>query len=248
VSDQATGIGDEVAWHDAECGSYTADLPAWERLAAAAQGRVLELGAGSGRVALRLAGRGHVVVAVDRDPRLLAALESRAAERGLDIDGVVGDVRDLGDLGTFGLVIAPMQLLHLLEGPASRAGLLRWVRGSLEPGGSFSAALLDDRTPLAPGFPEQVPDVRERDGWVHSSLPLELALGDGGIEIHRLRQLVSPAGELSEERNVIRLEDLSPAALEAEGRAAGLRPQGRIELPPTDDHVGSLVVTMERAR
>lgn len=248
MSDLATGIGDEVAWHDAECGSYTADLPVWERLAAATPGRILELGVGSGRVSLQLAARGHAVVAVDQDPRLIAALKGRAAERGLDVGAIVGDVRELGDLGRFGLVIAPMQLLHLLEGPAGRARLLRWVSASLDPEGHFGAALLDDRAPLAPGFPEQVPDVREVDGWVHSSLPLELALGDGGIEVHRLRQLVSPDGELSEERNVIRLEDLTPAALEAEGRAAGLRPEGRIELPPTDDHVGSRVVTMERER
>jgi SAM-dependent methyltransferase len=248
VSDPGAGIGDEVAWHDAECGSYRADLPVWERLAAACPGRVLELGAGSGRVALELAARGHAVVAVERDARLIAALEGRAAERGLGIEAIVADAVELGDLGSFGLVIAPMQLVHLLEGPAPRARLLRWVVGALEAEGRFAAALLDDRGPLAPGFPEPVPDVREVEGWVHSSLPLELAALDGAIEVHRLRQLVSPAGRLTEERNVVRLELLSPTDFEAEGCAAGLRARERIDLPATDDHVGSVVVTMEPCR
>lgn len=248
MSDPALGIGDVVAWHDAECGAYVADLPIWERLATESGGRVLELGAGSGRVALHLAARGHAVMAVDEDPRLLGALEARAAERGLGIDVVAVDARELGDLGTFGLVIAPMQFLHLLGGPAGRAQVLGWVSGSLEPNGRFAAALLDDRTPLAPGFPEPVPDVREVDGWIHSSVPLEVTHGKGGIEVHRLRQLVSPSGKLTEERNVVLLEDLPPAVLEAEGHTAGLQPGERIELPPTDDHVGSRVVTMECAR
>ena len=53
-------------WHDIECGAYTADLPLWEELAAG--GTVLDVGAGTGRVALRLARAGCAVTALDRDP------------------------------------------------------------------------------------------------------------------------------------------------------------------------------------
>jgi SAM-dependent methyltransferase len=62
-----------VIWHDVECGSYTADLPVWRDLAERAGGPVLELGAGTGRVALDLAGHGHQVTALDADAELLAA-------------------------------------------------------------------------------------------------------------------------------------------------------------------------------
>ena len=54
----------EVVWHELECGSYRADLPLWRELAdqmASSEGsaRVLDVGAGTGRVALELARAGH---------------------------------------------------------------------------------------------------------------------------------------------------------------------------------------------
>ena len=55
-----------VAWHDTECGSYDADLPLWRELAGA--GPVLDVGAGTGRVALDLAARGASVTALDVEP------------------------------------------------------------------------------------------------------------------------------------------------------------------------------------
>ena len=49
--------------------------------------RVLDVGAGTGRVALELARAGHRVTAVDLDDRLLGALRERSAEAGID-DGM----------------------------------------------------------------------------------------------------------------------------------------------------------------
>ena len=48
-----------VAWHEVENGSYDADLFLWRQLADTANGPVLDLGAGTGRVAADLAARGH---------------------------------------------------------------------------------------------------------------------------------------------------------------------------------------------
>ena len=111
-----------VIWHDAECGGYAADLSTWERLAAEHPGPLLDLGAGSGRVALHLAARGREIVAVDSDQELLAELEARAAGSGLRVETRCVDVREL-DLGArrFELAIAPMQLAHLLGGAEGRA-------------------------------------------------------------------------------------------------------------------------------
>ena len=57
-----------------ECGRYVADLALWQELAARERGPVLDVGAGTGRVALDLARAGHAVTALDREPELLAAL------------------------------------------------------------------------------------------------------------------------------------------------------------------------------
>jgi len=53
-----------VIWHDVECGGYEGDLALWRELAAAG-GPILDLGCGTGRVALDLARRGHRVHGLD---------------------------------------------------------------------------------------------------------------------------------------------------------------------------------------
>jgi 2-polyprenyl-3-methyl-5-hydroxy-6-metoxy-1,4-benzoquinol methylase len=60
-------ISPSVMWHDVECGTYTADLPLWRRLARETGGRVLDIGAGTGRVALDLTRAGARVTALDLD-------------------------------------------------------------------------------------------------------------------------------------------------------------------------------------
>ena len=66
-------ISEAAAWQQVEFGSYAADLPLWVELAGQAEGPVLELGAGSGRVALHLAGHGHEVIALERQASDVAA-------------------------------------------------------------------------------------------------------------------------------------------------------------------------------
>jgi hypothetical protein len=46
------------------------------------------------------------------------------------------------------------------------------------------------------------------------------------------------------EPNVVRLDQLTAAELEHEGRSAGLRPLSRTLIEPTGDHVGSVVVRL----
>ena len=238
---------DAVIWHDVECGSYTADLPLWRELAENAGGPVLELGAGTGRVALDLAGHGHEVSALDADPELLAELARRAERSGVRVDCIEADVRRRGSYGSFALVLAPMQFLQVAGGVAARAQVLAAVAGSLSPGGRFAAAVaeLDDAVAPEDALPP-LPDVAEADGWVYSSLPLDVRPDPGGVAVERLRQRVSPAGELSEERHTQRLESLSPEELEREAGAAGLEPEAHHEIAPTPDHVGSVVVVCRR--
>jgi SAM-dependent methyltransferase len=232
-------------WHDVECGSYAADLPLWEELAERGDGPVLELGCGTGRVALHLARRGHEVVGLDADPELLTVLASRGGS--LPLETIAADARAFELENPASLVLAPTHLLQLLRGAAERAECLRCVAAALRPGGRLAAAIIESM-PEPDGAPPPIPDVREVDGWVYSSLAIEAAVGPGEIVVRRLRHLVAPDGSLSEEPNEVRIATFSAETLESEAAACGLVPAGRHEIPPTAMHEGSLVVLLERSR
>jgi SAM-dependent methyltransferase len=231
-------------WHDVECGSYAADLPLWGELAERCGGPVLELGCGTGRVVLHLARRGHEVIGLDVDPELLAALASRGAE--LPATTLEANARAFDLASPASLVLAPTHLLQLLADSAERAECLRCVAAALRPGGLLAAAIIE-AMPEPDGAPPPLPDVREVDGWVYSSLAVEAAIGPGEIVVRRLRQTVSPEGSLSEEPNEVRIATFTADALESEAAPHGLVPAGRHEIAATELHVGSLVVLLERA-
>jgi SAM-dependent methyltransferase len=242
-------------WHDVECGSYGADLPLWEELAERCGGPVLELGCGTGRVALHLARRGHRVVGLDRDPELLAVLRERASDlhpRGVGrgpealVESLLADARDFELESPASLVLAPTHLLQLLADSAERAESLRCIAAALRPGGILAAAIIEGM-PEPDGAPPPLPDVREVDGWVYSSLATEAAVGPGEIIVRRLRQTVSPQGSLSEEPNEVRIATFAAETLLAEAEPFDLLSAGRREIAPTDIHVGSLVVLLEKA-
>jgi SAM-dependent methyltransferase len=232
-----------VIWHDVECGSYTADLPLWEGLAGEAEGPILDLGCGTGRVALHLARRGHQVVGLDVELELVVALADRG--EGLPLQAVLGDARGFELDTDIALALGPMQLLQLLPSSADRLECLGCIAAHLLPGGRIAFAIVE-HLPLASEGPPPLPDVCEVDGWVYSSLPVDAVdIGDE-IVIRRLRQTVSPAGELSEEDNEIRIRTISAAELEAEAVSCGFVPLPRREIPATDLHVASTVVILER--
>jgi SAM-dependent methyltransferase len=254
---RATGVPTDVIWHDAECGSYDADLELWHQLAQPAPGPVLDLGCGTGRVALHLARREFNVVGVDAEAALIVELGARAT--GLPVRGVVGDAREL-NLGTeFSLALAPMQLVQLLADEAERIACLRGIAAHLLPGGIAALAIVEDveaedteaTFPLhgwgrRPSEPPPLPDTREVDGVIYSSLPLPTIVDGGKLLVRRLRQVVSLEGLLNEEESTIGLRVLSAEQLEREGAAAGLEPLPRLVVAPTPDHVGSTVVVLRK--
>jgi SAM-dependent methyltransferase len=238
-------IDEAVVWHDVECAAYGADLGIWRELSNEHDGELLDLGCGTGRIALDLAALGHDVTGLDSDPALVAALNSRARERGLRVRSAVADARSF-ELGRkFALAIAPMQVVQLLGGVSGRAAMLRCVREHLEPGGVFAAALADpfDDLPPEDSLPP-LPDVREEGGWVFSSTPVAMRPQAGGTAIDRLRQAVSPRGQLNESLATIVLDRLSPEQLEDEAHGP-FRALARRSVPETDGYVGSTVVVLE---
>jgi SAM-dependent methyltransferase len=240
-------VNDPVIWHDLECASYRADLPIWRELAARAGGAVLDLGAGTGRVTLDLAERGHALTAVDSDAELLDELAGRAEAGGLEVTRIRADARALPDTGRFALVIAPMQFLQIMGGPSERSRLLSGVAARLLPGGLFAAAVTDLDEAVAPeDAAPPLPDVTESGRWIFSSIPLDVRPQADGIVVEWLRQKVSPSGELTEQSHTQLLDELSPDELEREAGEHGLRPEARHELRPTRDYVGSTVVICRR--
>jgi SAM-dependent methyltransferase len=232
-----------VVWHDVECGSYREDLALWRELAGA--GPVLDVGAGTGRVALDLAARDVPVVALDAEADLLAALSARAGAAGLEVETVTADARAF-DLGRrFAAIIVPMQTLQLLGGPEGRAAFLRCAAAHLEPGGLVAAALADALESFdaeSDGLPE--PDRAEVAGVRYASRPLAVIDEGDRAAIHRLREIAAPDGGRRESHDVIRLDRVDAGELEDEALALGLTTEPARRIPATDVYVGSTVVVL----
>ena len=189
----------QAIWHDLECGSYTADLAFWRALAQRTGGPVLDVGAGTGRVALELGREGHDVTAVDLDDELLEALRERAGE--LQVTTLVADARAFWLGTTFPLIIVPMQTVQLLGGNAGRAAFLECATFHLESPGVLAVAIaheleLFDVSEGATAGP--LPDVLERDGVVYSSRPVAVRADADGFVLERRRETVTAAGELTD--------------------------------------------------
>jgi SAM-dependent methyltransferase len=236
-----------VIWHDLECGGYGADLPMWRALAASAGARILEIGAGSGRVAVDLAAAGHDVTALDLDRALLEALHVRAS--GMAVDVVCADARTFElDRRDFGLCLAPMQTVQLLGGEGGRVEFLRRARAHLRPGGLLACAIVTDFELFDCSLGENAPiaETVRIAGTDYVSRAIRISAREQSVVIERQRQVLRGGHEIpgAGERDAIALDLLSVEQLECEGAAAGLRPEtaGRIEA--TEDHLGSDVVML----
>ena len=233
-----------VVWHDLECGAYTADIALWRSLAEEHGDPVLDVGAGTGRIALDLARRGHRVTALDHDPMLVGELECRA--EGLDLAAVIADARDFELDERFSLVIVPMQTIQLLGGADERRRFLTCARRHLREGGVLAIAITEhlELFQATEDGPLPMPDIREIDGVVYASQPTAIREDHDGFVLERRRERIDPGGERTSEEDVIHLDRLSAGTLEQEARGAALRPAGRSSIPATADHVGSVVVML----
>jgi SAM-dependent methyltransferase len=254
----AGGTPEEVIWHDLECGSYRADLPLWRELADRHPGPILDVGAGTGRVALDLARAGRSVTALDLDPALLGALKQRAARA--EVQTVCADARSFElSRRDFGLCVVPMQTIQLLDGSARRVAFLRTARAHLRRGGLLACSILAALEPFdcADGDIGPTPETARVDGAVYLSRPTRVGVLGRSVLIERERRILTAgegaggggprehrSGEGAAERDVIELDRVSASELEREAIESGLRPEPAREVAPTEDHVGSAVVML----
>lgn len=160
----------DAAYYDHAYRDRADDVEFYRGVARRLGGPVLELGVGTGRVAVPVASDGVEVVGVDLNPAMLARARERAKEAGLPRGRLSlrrGDLRDFSLGRRFPLITAPFNaLLHLYEPDDFRRCFER-VRAHLAPGGRF---VFDVRVPQ----PEELardPDRPYRArGFVHPTL------------------------------------------------------------------------------
>ena len=124
------------------------DVRFWQRLAARSRGPVLELGCGTGRVAIPVARAGARVVGIDRsDPMLRRARQrARRARVSSRLSLVRSDIRILpfARPAPFGLVMAPYGILQSLLADRDLTAALDAVASVLRPGAVFGIDLVAD--------------------------------------------------------------------------------------------------------
>ncbi|MDP9346548.1 MAG: hypothetical protein M3P44_12680, partial [Actinomycetota bacterium] len=89
-----------------------------------------------------------------------------------------------------------------------------------------------------------MPDLREVGGVVYASRPVAVRdLGDRAA-IERVREIVARDGTRTVTDDVIELDRIDVAGLEAEAAAHGLRPERPVRIRQTDEYVGSTVAML----
>ncbi len=124
------------------------DIAFWQRLAVANDGPVLELGCGTGRVALPVVKAGAQLVGIDLSAPMLARARKRLVRARLTSRALLvrGDIRQLPFRSRegFGLVMAPYGILQSLTRERDLEATLQSVARVLRPGGIFGLDLVPD--------------------------------------------------------------------------------------------------------
>jgi SAM-dependent methyltransferase len=119
--------------------SMTEDVPFYVALAEAADGPIVELAVGNGRVAIPVAqATGRTVIGIDSSPAMLAKARAGAAAAGVSLDLREGDMRDLAVDEPAALVYCPYRALLHLPTWADRRRTFERVHAALRPGGVFA--------------------------------------------------------------------------------------------------------------
>src|SRR3954451_21536606 len=134
------------SWYDSwaeryeqEGSSRAADVPFYVELARGADGPLVELAVGTGRVAIPVAqATGSRVIGIDSSAGMLAQARLRAAEHGVELELREGDIRELEIEEPAALIYCPARSLLHLPTWADRRRCFERVTASLRPNGRFA--------------------------------------------------------------------------------------------------------------
>lgn len=117
----------------------TEDVPFYVELAREADGPVVELAVGSGRVAIPVAEQtAKPVLGVDNSPAMLAIARDRASKAGVDLELREQDMREFALEEPAALVYCPFRALLHMSNWADRRRVFERVAAALRPGGRFA--------------------------------------------------------------------------------------------------------------
>ena len=133
-------------WYDAWADRYdegsagvTADVLFYVALAREADGLLVELAVGNGRVAIPVAqATGRRVIGIDSSPAMLAQARVRAVEAGVELDLREEDIREVEIEEPAAMIYCPGRSLLHLPTWADRRGCFESVAASLRPNGRFA--------------------------------------------------------------------------------------------------------------
>jgi SAM-dependent methyltransferase len=125
--------------YDEWAAHMTEDVAFYVGLAREAEGPIVELAVGNGRVAIPVAlETGRRVIGIDSSPAMLAQARARASEAGADLDLRSGDMRDFELEEPAGLIYCPFRSLLHLPAWNDRRMTFERVAVSLRQGGRFA--------------------------------------------------------------------------------------------------------------
>jgi SAM-dependent methyltransferase len=157
--------------YDAWSRSVTEDVAFYVEEALGAPRRVIELGVGTGRIAIPIARTGIPVVGVDNSERMLQVCRRRAERAGVNdlLDLRLGDLRDPPVDPPASLVLCPFRSYLHLATDADRLEALRAARTLLEPAGRLVfdvfAPSSEDIAETNSRWLEREPGILERADW-----------------------------------------------------------------------------------
>ena len=167
--------------------------------ARAANGEVLELACGTGRLtvplAIALASEGRKIAGLDLAPAMLETARRKAAAAGVTIELTIGDMRHFALGRRFGLVfVAFNSLLHLTTNDAL-GECFASVRAHLAPGGAFAFDIFNPSIRLlarAPNERSTVTRLPDADlGEIHVEMTVDY---DAATQVNRGAWILSAPG------------------------------------------------------
>ncbi len=132
--------------YDRQYAHYRDDIAYYGRLAEKLGAhRVLELGAGTGRVTVPLARRGFIMTGLEVSPVMLERARARSEREGANVRWMNADMREFDLNERFPLIIAPFNTLMHLYTLDDQDRAFERIRAHLEPGGVFAFDLYQPR-------------------------------------------------------------------------------------------------------